>query len=238
MLSSSPSSSDPHRPVIIGIAGGSGSGKTTVALRVKERFPRETVEIIHHDSYYYDRPDLTPGNRSRINYDHPNAFETSLLIQHLDTLREGESIEKPVYDFKTQRRTPASQVVQPADIIFVEGILVLESAELRNRMDIRLFVDVDSDERFIRRLERDMVERDRTRDSVIKQYRETVRPMHLQFVEPSKRYAQVIIPEGGHNAVAIDMICAKIRDILAQRRQAESGAAGAIETRGIRGAGR
>jgi uridine kinase len=215
-----------HRPVIIGIAGGSGSGKTTVALRVKERFPRETVEIIHHDSYYYDRPDLTAEERHRINYDHPNAFETSLLVAHLDALRAGAPIQKPVYDFTTQRRTTHAEQIQPADIVFVEGILVLESADLRQRMDIRLYVDVADDERFIRRLQRDMVERGRTLESVISQYRETVRPMHLQFVEPSKRYAQVIIPEGGHNAVAIDMICAKVQDILGQRRRAEAGTGG------------
>lgn len=230
-----PTPSD-SRPVIIGIAGGSGSGKTTVALRVKERFPRETVEIIHHDSYYHDRPELSSEERSRINYDHPTAFETTLLVAHLDAIRAGKSIEKPVYDFKSQRRKPARQVVHPADIVFVEGILVLESKALRDRMDIRLFVDVDSDERFIRRLERDVAERNRSRESVIKQYRETVRPMHLQFVEPSKRYAQVIIPEGGHNTVAIDMICAKIHDILARRRVAEAASEGErIETRGIGG---
>lgn len=217
-----PAAAREHRPVIIGIAGGSGSGKTTVAFRVKERFPQKTVEIIHHDSYYHDRPDLSPDERSLINYDHPNAFETTLLVEQLDQLRRGLPIEKPIYDFSSQRRTPARQVVNPADIVFVEGILVLESKKLRDRMDIRLFVDVDSDERFIRRLQRDMAERNRTQQSVIQQYRETVRPMHLQFVEPSKRYAQVIIPEGGHNTVAIDMICAKIRDILLRRRGGES----------------
>jgi uridine kinase len=221
-----PASSILNRPVVIGIAGGSGSGKTTVALKVKERFPRETVEIIHHDSYYIDRPDLTPEERHRINYDHPNAFETGLLVDHLEQLRQGRAIQKPIYDFATQRRTGRVEPIQPADIVFVEGILVLESAELRARMDIRLYVDVADDERFIRRLQRDIVERGRTLESVIAQYRETVRPMHLQFVEPSKRYAQVIIPEGGHNAVAIDMICAKVRDILAQRRRAEAGTGG------------
>jgi uridine kinase len=223
MSSVAPLPSSENAPVIIGIAGGSGSGKTTVALRVKERFPRETVEIIHHDSYYFDRPDLTPEERAKINYDHPNAFETALLVEHIDQLHAGQAIEKPIYDFSSQRRTPAHQLIQPADIVFIEGILVLESAKLRSRMDIRLYVDVDSDERFIRRLQRDLVERNRTMESVIKQYRETVRPMHLQFVEPSKRYAQVIIPEGGHNVVAIDMICAKIHDILAQKRQTEVG---------------
>ncbi len=218
-----------HPPVIIGIGGGSGSGKTTVALKVRERFPRKTVEIIHHDSYYLDRPDLSASERHRINYDHPGAFETSLLVQHLAALRAGKKVDVPVYDFTTQRRSDQVEPVAPADILFVEGILVLESPELRGQMDIRLYVDVEDDERFIRRLERDISERGRSMDSVIRQYRETVKPMHLQFVEPSKRYAQLIIPEGGHNTVAIDMICAKVQDILIQRGRAEAGYQGANE---------
>jgi len=215
-----------QRPVIIGIAGGSGSGKTTVALRVQERFPQKTVEILHHDSYYHDRPDLSVEERGRINYDHPNAFETALLVEHLDQVRAGKSIEKPEYDYATHRRRDESEIVPAADIVFVEGILVLESAKLRERMDIRLFVDVDSDERILRRLARDMNERGRSMESVVNQYRETVRPMHLQFVEPSKRYAHMIIPEGGHNSVAIDMISAKVRDILTTRREARAGQTG------------
>jgi uridine kinase len=214
----SPSTRDIH-PVIIGIAGGSGSGKTTVAQRVQERFPQRTVEIIHHDSYYRDRADLTAEERERINFDHPSAFETELLVEQLDFLRDGNAIEKPQYDYRTHRRSPMRVPVAAADILFVEGILVLESRELRQRMDIRLFVDVDSDERLMRRLQRDLEERGRDLGSVMRQYRETVRPMHLQFVEPSKRYAHIIIPEGGHNGVAIDMICAKIRDILQQRHR-------------------
>ncbi len=218
-----------HPPVIIGIGGGSGSGKTTVALRVRDRFPRKTVEIIHHDSYYLDRPDLTAEERHLINYDHPSAFETSLLVQHLAMLRAGKAIDRPVYDFTTQRRSDKVEQVLPADIIFVEGILVLESPELRGQMDIRLYVDVEDDERFIRRLQRDIAERARDMESVIRQYRETVKPMHLQFVEPSKRYAQLIIPEGGHNTVAIDMICAKVQDILLQRGRTEAGYQGVTE---------
>jgi len=218
-----------HPPVIIGIGGGSGSGKTTVALKVRDRFPRKTVEIIHHDSYYLDRPDLSSQERHRINYDHPAAFETSLLVQHLAMLRAGKPIDIPVYDFTTQRRSDQVEQILPADILFVEGILVLESPELRGQMDIRLYVDVEDDERFIRRLQRDITERGRDMTSVIRQYRETVKPMHLQFVEPSKRYAQLIIPEGGHNTVAIDMICAKVQDILLQRGRAEAGYQGAME---------
>lgn len=210
----------PHRPVVIGIAGGSGSGKTTVALRVQERFPHKTVEILHHDSYYRDHAHLGEAERAAINYDHPAAFESELLVEHLDALRAGEAVEKPVYDYSRHSRSADTERVHPADILFVEGILVLESAELRRRMDIRLFVDVDSDERFIRRLCRDMEERGRSLESVVGQYRGTVRPMHLQFVAPSKRYAHVIIPEGGHNKVAIDMICAKVQEVLAARRAA------------------
>jgi uridine kinase len=218
-----------HPSVIIGIAGGSGSGKTTVALRVRDRFPRKTVEIIHHDAYYHDRPELSLEERSVINYDHPNAFETALLIQHLKQLRGGLPIECPVYDYGSHRRAGETVAVSPADIVFVEGILVLESPELRGQMDIRLYVDVEDDERFIRRLDRDIHERGRTLDGVVRQYRDTVKPMHLQFVEPSKRYAQLIIPEGGHNKVAIDMICAKVQDILIHRGRAEAGYQGAVE---------
>lgn len=215
MATTSPES----RPVILGIGGGSGSGKTTVALRVQERFPEKTVEIIHHDSYYRHHPELADEERANINFDHPNSFETSLLVEQLDLLRGGVDIQRPDYDFIAHLRRPDTVRVRAADIIFVEGILVLENAELRARMDIRLYVDVDGDERVLRRLRRDVEERGRSMDAVVSQYRKTVRPMHQSFVEPSKRYAHVIIPEGGHNSVAIDMICAKVRDILAQRRR-------------------
>lgn len=211
-----------HPPVVIGIAGGSGSGKTTVAHRVQERFPQKTVEIIHHDSYYHDHPELDEQERASINYDHPNAFETALLAQHLDQLREGESVARPIYDYRSHRRSESSEMVHPADILFVEGILVLESPVLREKMDIRLFVDVDADERFIRRMARDLHDRGRSLDSVVRQYRGTVRPMHQQFVEPSKRYAHVIIPEGGHNTVAIDMISAKVQEVLVQRNRVQA----------------
>ncbi len=203
--------------VIIGLAGGSGSGKTTVAHRVQERFPGRSVEILTHDSYYLDQPDLDADARARTNYDHPRAFQTDLLVQHLAQLRGGAAIDKPVYDYSEHRRSRETETIEPADIVFVEGILVLESGELRDQMDIRLFVDVAADERFIRRLLRDTGERERTVGSVIAQYRGTVRPMHDQFVAPSRRYAHMIIPEGGHNVVAIDMICAKVQEILLRR---------------------
>jgi len=212
-------------PVIIGIAGGTGSGKTTVALRVQEAAPGKTVQIIHHDSYYRDNSHLSLKDRAKINYDHPSAFETELLVEHLQRLKRGEAVDVPVYDYTVHARTAETRRVEPADIIFVEGILVLESAELRELMDIRLYVGVDPDERFIRRLQRDIVERGRTLESVIEQYRTVVRPMHQQFVNPTKRYAHLIIPKGGHNAVAIDMSAAKIHAIIRERQAAAPGAA-------------
>ncbi len=204
-------------PVVIGIAGGSGSGKTTVAHRVREAAPGKTILIIHHDSYYLDNSTLSLPQRALVNYDHPAAFETALLVRHLQTLKSGEGVDVPVYDYATHCRCPESRRVEPADIIFVEGILVLEDEQLRGMMDIRIFVDVDADERFIRRLRRDTCERGRSVESVMDQYLSVVRPMHLQFVEPSKRYAHIIIPEGGHNRVAIDLIAVKIADIIRER---------------------
>ena len=207
----------PLAPVIIGIAGGSGSGKTTVALRVRETCPGKTIRIIHHDSYYHDNSHLPLDQRAQINYDHPQAFETDLLVEHLGALKRGETVEIPRYDYSIHSRLPETDTCEPADIVFVEGILVLESKLLRRLMDIRLFVDVDADERVLRRLRRDTQERGRTVDSVIEQYLSVVRPMHLQFVWPSKRYAHLIIPEGGHNAVAIDLIANKIQNIIRER---------------------
>jgi uridine kinase len=204
-------------PVIIGIAGGSGSGKTTVAHRVREAAPGKTVLIIHHDSYYHDNSHLPLEQRVRVNYDHPAAFETPLLVAHLQALKRGEPVEVPTYDYGLHSRRVDTVRLDPADIVFVEGILVLEDERLRDMMDIRLYVDVDADERFIRRLGRDTAERGRTVQSVIEQYLGIVRPMHLQFVEPSKRYAHIIIPEGGHNSVAIDLIAVKIADIIRER---------------------
>ncbi len=202
------------KPVLIGIAGGTGSGKTTVATLVKARFGDEKVIIIHHDSYYRDRSDISPEEREKINYDHPDAFENSLLVEHLRKLLNRESIEMPIYDYATHTRLPQTKLIQPAEIILLEGILVLEDERLRSLMDIKIYIETDADERFIRRFLRDVKERKRTPDSVIEQYVSTVKPMHLQFVEPTKRYADIIIPEGGHNAVAIDLLVTKIRDIL------------------------
>jgi uridine kinase len=203
-----------QRPILIGFAGGTGSGKTTAALRVKSHFPEERVEIIHHDNYYRDLEHLPRDGRDRVNYDHPDAFETELLLRHLDQLETGGVIQSPLYDYERHRRREQMQLLGPADIILLEGILVLECEELRQRMDIRIFIDEDADERLLRRLVRDIVERQRSVESIVAQYRETVKPMFQQFVEPSKRWADLIIPHGGHNAVAIDLLVVKIRDLL------------------------
>ncbi len=202
-------------PIIIGIGGGTGSGKTTVAKQVRKHFPETSVVIVHHDSYYVDRGDLPPASREKINYDHPDSFDNELLIAQLTDLRGGREIEKPIYDFETHTRQKETITVRSARIILLEGIMVLAEDALRETMDIKLYVDTDADERFIRRLKRDIANRGRTVDQVIEQYLRTVRPMHLQFVETSKRYADVIIPEGGLNLVAVDLIVTKIKDILA-----------------------
>jgi uridine kinase len=201
-------------PIVIGIGGGTGSGKTTVAKEVLRHFPEESVVVIHHDSYYVDRSHLSIAERERINYDHPDSFDNELLIEHLQLLKQGRTVEKPTYDYETHTRSSETISVRPARIILLEGILVLSEDRLREIMDIKLYVDTDADERFIRRLRRDIVERGRKVDQVVEQYLKTVRPMHLQFVEPSKRYADVIIPEGGLNLVAVDLIVTKVRDIL------------------------
>jgi uridine kinase len=213
-----------HRPILIGIAGGTGSGKTTVALRVKSHFPEERVEIIHHDNYYRDLDAMPRDARARANYDHPDAFETDLLLRHLDDLAAGGVIQAPRYDYEAHRRRSETQTLGPAEILLVEGILVLEREELRERMDIRIYIEEDDDERLLRRLVRDILERQRSVESIVAQYRETVKPMYQQFVEPTKRYADLIIPHGGHNAVAIDLLVVKIRDLL--RQAASASAAG------------
>jgi uridine kinase len=203
-----------QRPIVIGIAGGSGSGKTTAALKIKAHFPQERVVIVHHDDYYRNLTHLPLEERSRINYDHPDAFETSLLLAHLDELQAGAAIRCPIYDYERHQRRAETQTLGPADIVLLEGLLVLENEALRARMDIRIFIDEEADERFMRRLMRDVQERQRSLESVVAQYRTTVRPMHQQFCEPSKRHAHLIIPHGGHNEVAIDLLVVKIRDLL------------------------
>jgi len=207
------------RPVVIGVAGGTGSGKTTLAARIAESFAEEAVATLNHDAYYIDRSDLSAQERAAQNYDHPSAFDNELLIGQLDLLSEGESVERPVYSFVTHTRLEETVRVGPRPVILLEGILVLENGELRRRMDIRIFVDCDEDERLIRRLRRDIRERGRTIASALDQYLTTVKPMHEQFVEPSKRYADLVVPRGGRNRVALDLILARIRDILARVKE-------------------
>jgi uridine kinase len=201
-------------PLVIGIAGGSGSGKTTIAQEILQRVGRERIAFLQHDSYYKDLSGLPPTQRAQINFDHPNSLETELLIQHVASLREGKAVEVPIYNFSTDSRTGQTFTVQPRRVILVEGILIFTEAALREMFDVKIFVDTDPDLRFIRRLERDLAERGRTTESVIKQYQSTVRPMHLEFVEPSKRYADVIIPEGGFNTAALDMVVARVNVLL------------------------
>ena len=204
-----------EKPVVIGIAGGSGSGKSTVLKRLVELVGRHRVCLLDHDSYYRDLAHLSFDERATFNFDHPNALETDLMCRQLDKLLAWQSIEKPVYDFKSHVRTDKVEVVEPRSVILVEGILVLAEAELSRRMDIRIFVDADDDIRLLRRIRRDIVERGRHIDSVLEQYEQTVRPMYLEFVEPSKRRADIIVPRGGHNRIAIEMILSRIEALLA-----------------------
>lgn len=206
-----------HKPIIIGVAGGSGSGKTTVCNKIYEYFSGKAIAMIEYDSYYRDQSDISFEERLKTNYDHPFAFDTDLLIDHLVKLQNQESIEVPVYDYKRHTRSNETIHVEPQDVIILEGILILEDARLRDLMDIKIYVDTDADLRIIRRIRRDMSERGRSLDSIIDQYLSVVRKMHEQFVEPSKKYADVIIPEGGRNKVAIDLVISKIRMIFHER---------------------
>ena len=207
--------------VTIGLAGGSGSGKTTVAQAILERVGADRVAYLPHDAYYRDHADFPDKRRDEINWDHPDALDTRLLMAHIEQLKRGLPIEVPVYDFAEYRRTSRTLVVEPRPLILVEGILIFTEPELRRLFDMKIFVDTDADIRFIRRLRRDLSERGRTVESVIEQYLSTVHPMHLDFVEPSKRYADVIVPEGGENRVALQLIGAHLRAHLEQVRRAE-----------------
>lgn len=201
-------------PLVIGIAGGTGSGKTTVANVIVERVGKDKIAYLPHDAYYKDLRNLPPVQRAAINFDHPHSLDTSLLIDHIQTLKNWQPVTLPIYDFKKHARTDQFIIIEPQPVIMVEGILIFAEPFLRLLFDVKLFVDTDPDIRFIRRLQRDISERGRTTESVVNQYLNTVRPMHLEFVEPSKRYADVIIPEGGMNLVAMDMVVARLEALL------------------------
>jgi len=201
-------------PLVIGIAGGSGSGKTTVANVVMRRVGAENIAYLPHDAYYKELGHLPPNQRAQINFDHPDSLENELMIQHIQALREYQPVALPVYDFSTDSRTDKIIEVKPQRIIIVEGILIFAVPDLRKMFDLKIFVDTDPDIRLIRRLQRDISERGRSTESVINQYLTTVRPMHLEFVEPSKRYADVIIPEGGFNTAALDLVVARLEALL------------------------
>ena len=208
---------DRPTPIVIGIAGGTGSGKTTVAEVILNRVGADRIAFLAHDAYYRDLEDLPRAQRDMINFDHPDSLETDLMVRHLEALRRWEAVEIPVYDFTIHSRTARTRRIEPQPVILVEGILVFAEPALRSLFDVKIFVDTDADIRFIRRLQRDIEERGRTAGSVIHQYQTTVRPMHLEFVEPSKRYADVIIPEGGLNTVAMDMVVARTQSLLSSR---------------------
>jgi len=211
------------KPIVFGVAGGTASGKTTVARAVLEAVGASQIAYLPHDAYYKDRDDLPFEKRARLNYDHPDSLESKLLVQHIRELIVGVPVNVPVYDFTAHRRTDDTILVDPAPIILVDGILIFTKRKLRDLMDIKIFVDTDSDVRFIRRLQRDMHERARSLDSVVQQYLDTVRPMHLKFVEPSKRYADIIIPGGGHNRVAMEMVVSRLQMLLRVREENAEG---------------
>lgn len=205
-----------QRSFIIGICGGTGSGKTTITDRLSQALSDGGVAVLQQDHYYKDLSHLSHEERAQCNFDHPSSLDTALFVEHVRCLRDGRAIERPLYDFTQHRRLPEKVRVESRPAILVEGILIFENALLRDLMDVKIFVDTDADIRFIRRLARDIRERGRTVESVIEQYQQTVRPMHLEFVEPSKRYADIIIPEGGHNEAGVDLIIQKVRSLLAQ----------------------
>lgn len=209
--------------MVVGISGGTGSGKTTLSELILEKIGREKIAYLPHDAYYRDQKYLPIEERAKVNYDHPDSLETELLIEHIEQLKEGHEIEMPQYDFTVHSRKEKSLTIEPKRVVLVEGILIFVEKDLRNLFDMKIYVDTDADIRFIRRLARDVTERGRTVQSVINQYLDTVRPMHLEFVENSKRYADIIVPEGGMNTVALDMVIARLQSLLTGESDIEPG---------------
>ena len=202
---------------VIGVAGGSGSGKSTLVSKLQEAFAGEDVATLCHDYYYKEHTELSYEERTQLNYDHPQAFDTDMMIKHIKMLKQGKEIERPVYSFVEHNRTSERVTVKPSKVIIIDGILIFENQELRDLMDIKVYVDTDADVRLARRILRDVCNRGRSMESVIEQYLSTVKPMHEEFVEPSKRYADVIIPEGGFNSVAVEMLIQSIRSLINQK---------------------
>jgi uridine kinase len=202
------------KPLLIGIAGGTGSGKSTVARKIAEGLPADSVGVVDHDSYYRDHAELDADARAHLNYDHPDSLDNDLLVAHLQELRAGRAVDVPIYDFKTHSRLRERRHLEPTRILIVEGILVFVEERVRQLLDVKVFVDTDADIRVFRRIRRDLEQRGRTFQAIREQYYKTVRPMHLQFVEPSKRWADVIVPEGGENHIAVDLILGKLRHVL------------------------
>jgi uridine kinase len=209
----------PVRPVVLGVAGGSGSGKSTVVKEVCRILGNGLTSVLHHDSYYRDLAHLPFEARVEVNFDHPDALETALMVEHLRALLRGAPAEIPTYDFSTHTRARETEILHPTPVVVVDGILVLADPRLRDTMDLKVFVDTESDIRLLRRIRRDVVKRGRTADSVIAQWETTVRPMHLEFVEPSKRFADLVVPEGGYNRVAVDLVVNRLRTLMSAAAQ-------------------
>lgn len=207
----------PVRPVVLGVAGGSGSGKSTVVREVCRSLGEDVASVLHHDSYYRDLAHLPFEARVTVNFDHPDALETELMVEHLHALLRGMPVEVPTYDFSTHTRATRKELLHPTPVVVVDGILVLADARLRATMDLKVFVDTEPDIRLLRRIRRDVMKRGRTADAVIAQYEATVRPMHLEFVDPSKRFADLVVPEGGYNRMAVDLVVARLRALMGQR---------------------